>query len=304
MLHSTLAHHADLRVRVQEVQQLLAMCRMSILVFCIAMSSVAAVPTPQLWPALLKADLRQNRSGALANVTLCYDFAGGRNLNVIDNSAAPGGSVLYDNERANGSTYYYSRHPPGCKVIAMGVGLLRPDWLRGATYIGPGYGDTDCFTQGESPSNASVPFLTYCQSQADGLPRYWTFFDGARFDVDRWEPDATCSEAAFALPPTCFNKSLAPHAMACLMPREKGDLNPFCYQCANYSRAVAVHKGDPLQRSHVLVNGTCIGNGFTKFIHNDPIYRDVGLYRKPIVLQHLAAESGTSQHASSTRRPW
>ena len=35
----------------------------------------------------------------------------------------------------NGSTYYYT--PGGsCKVIDMGVGLLPPDWLKGADYKG------------------------------------------------------------------------------------------------------------------------------------------------------------------------
>ena len=48
------------------------------------------------------------------------------------------GSVLWDNERNNGSTYYYypEKSPPECSVINFPVGILRPDWLSGAKYKG------------------------------------------------------------------------------------------------------------------------------------------------------------------------
>lgn len=46
--------------------------------------------------------------------------------------------MLWDNERNNGSTYYYypESSPPECSVINFPVGILRPDWLSGAKYKG------------------------------------------------------------------------------------------------------------------------------------------------------------------------
>lgn len=46
--------------------------------------------------------------------------------------------MLWDNERNNGSTYYYypEKSPPECSVINFPVGILRPDWLSGAKYKG------------------------------------------------------------------------------------------------------------------------------------------------------------------------
>lgn len=76
--------------------------------------------------------LKQNRSGELADVDLYYDHPGGRNLNII----ASEDDVLWDNERNNGSTYYYHPSTQKCNVIQMPVGILKPDWLKGAKYEG------------------------------------------------------------------------------------------------------------------------------------------------------------------------
>ena len=70
----------------------------------------------------------QNRNGSLALTTLCYDYTRGHNLNVI---VSQDGSVLFDNEMTDGLTYYYGPDGENCKVIDMGVGLLRPDFLHG-----------------------------------------------------------------------------------------------------------------------------------------------------------------------------
>ena len=163
--------------------------------------------SPADWPVLFRAELRQNRSGALANTTLCYDWKGGRNLNIIRND---GGSTLMDNERANGSTYYYPPDGSTCKAIAMGVGILTPTWLHGARFVGSRTlrGEAcNCFTQGKAVPPATGPFLTYCARASDGLPLQWTFFDGAIFDVRTFVTNATCTEAEWQLPARCFSNS-------------------------------------------------------------------------------------------------
>lgn len=172
-------------------------------------------PIPRLWPSLLRAELKQNRNGSIANTTLCYDFAGGRNLNIIV-GVHPPSPPLYDNERENGTTYYY--HPSGgggdCKVIDMGVGILRPDWLSGAKFVSTETVNgvvSHCFTQGEAPRGLGRPFVTYCASESDGWPTRWTFFDGAIFDVASFQPGGTCAEAEYAIPGECFKSNSNPN---------------------------------------------------------------------------------------------
>ena len=66
---------------------------------------------------------------------------------------------------------------------------------------------------------------------------------------------------------------------ACLLPANH-DLNPFCYQCDNQTRAEEIHKIDVLAKEHVLASGACHEHNYSLFIHNDPIFKDVGLYRR------------------------
>ena len=63
-------------------------------------------------------------------------------------------------------------------------------------------------------------------------------------------------------------------------PHKSFELNPFCYDCNNDTYATYVLEHDPLARNHVKVNGSCTSNGFSKFVRNDPLYRDAKLYRK------------------------
>eukprot|EP00968_Pinguiococcus_pyrenoidosus_P004956 scaffold319_cov244-Pinguiococcus_pyrenoidosus.AAC.22 len=102
-------------------------------------------PATPVWPEVFHSQLVQNRSGNMAIVVgdqydcrrrslrgpasnsirvrglrhrkdLYYDWPGGRNLNVIVDAHDDLG-VLFDNERNNGSTYYYHPEHGDCKVI-------------------------------------------------------------------------------------------------------------------------------------------------------------------------------------------
>ena len=127
----------------------------------------------------------------LATTTLCYDYDAGHNLNVVR-----GGKILFDNEFANGSTYYYnvtSLQAPfaanvssSCKAIDMKVGLLKPSWLAGAVFsrsepATPHSSErVNCWRQGEAP-NSSSWFIDYCVDASSGLPHHWC--------VDKWMGD-------------------------------------------------------------------------------------------------------------------
>jgi hypothetical protein len=99
-------------------------------------------PDPPVWPDQFHATLLQNRSNDLALVSLFYDYKNGRNYNLITPQLMPQ-STLFDLEYSNGTTFYYfpNKSNKTCTSIAMGVGLLRPDWLNGSKYLGRAWVD-------------------------------------------------------------------------------------------------------------------------------------------------------------------
>lgn len=72
-------------------------------------------------------------TGSLSVVDLWYDFPNGRNLNLIQLQL---GSRIHDVEHTNGTSYYFDLEAGTCRVMKFPVGLLRPDFLSDATYVG------------------------------------------------------------------------------------------------------------------------------------------------------------------------
>ncbi|CAM9261668.1 unnamed protein product [Heterosigma akashiwo] len=160
-------------------------------------------PSPPVWAEQFHAVLFQKRGEELALVDLWYDFPNGRNLNIIQNQL---GSTLFDNERQNGSTYYYyGKDSDSCKVIDMGVGLLRPNWLSESKYHGEENIDGfSCYkwTHGEGEDNK--PFVTYWNDIQTGRPVKWVFFTGAVFEVMKYQENVTLPDEDWQIPPVCF----------------------------------------------------------------------------------------------------
>ncbi|QHO02264.1 hypothetical protein S245_045004 [Arachis hypogaea] len=92
---------------------------------------MAEEPLPATWPDQFHSVLFNNRSGSLHKVDLWYDWPNGRNFNIIQHQL---GVLTYDLEWDNG-TSYCTLHPfnTTCKVVHFDVGILRPNWLDGAT---------------------------------------------------------------------------------------------------------------------------------------------------------------------------
>lgn len=172
----------------------------------------AALPEATAWPPAFHAELAKFRDGQEGRTDLYYDWVGGRNLHVDHMQGQP---PFYDNERQNGSTYYY--HLGGsCKVIDMGVGLLPPNWLDGAHYNGTvslkdptGQTARTChvFQKGDAMGNFTGPFITYYEDVETHLPIKWTFFDGMSFDILAWHVNVSASEEDWQIPPACFKSS-------------------------------------------------------------------------------------------------
>eukprot|EP01134_Creolimax_fragrantissima_P007346 CFRG7346T1 len=177
-----------------------------------------STPKATAWADQVHATLLQNRSGVIANVHLYYDWINKRNLNVIND----GKSVLFDNERQNGSTYYYypmARNTSNdCTVIDMKVGILKPDYMFGGKYHGRfkiySYAQktevwADYWTQDGAGHH---PFIFYYHDVLRNVPVMWKFFDNATFDVLSWDASEDCMkgkqvEQLFQIPSYCFSST-------------------------------------------------------------------------------------------------
>ena len=82
-----------------------------------------------------------------------------------------------------------------------------------------------------------------------------------------------------------FNNQQSTHtksknaSYACLLPASH-DLNPFCYQCDNHTRAEEIHKLDAFAKEHVLASGACHEHNYSLYLFNDPIFKDVGIFKR------------------------
>ena len=162
------------------------------------------LPSYPVWPEQFHAQLFQNRSGRLAMVDLYYDWPGGRNMNLIHDQQ---GRILFDVEYNNRTSFYFTwgatRANDTCKVMHFPVGILTPQWMKGATYLGTASMDGHiCHVW------TKVNFITYYASVETGNPIAWRFWiDGAWFHVMTFEPGPfRLSEARWQAPPACFKK--------------------------------------------------------------------------------------------------
>ncbi|KAK4410695.1 hypothetical protein Sango_0142500 [Sesamum angolense] len=106
----------------------------------LSLFAAATDPVPTPWPLQFHSILFMNNTkGLLQVVDLWYDWPNGRNFNIIQNQL---GKKLYDLEWDNGTSYYYTLDAnKECKIRHFPVGILRPNWLDGATYLGQVYRD-------------------------------------------------------------------------------------------------------------------------------------------------------------------
>ncbi|KAH9623543.1 hypothetical protein KSS87_019951 [Heliosperma pusillum] len=93
-------------------------------------------PKPTTWPEQFHSVLVMNntKTKELQVVDLWYDWPNKRNLNLIQYQL---GKKLYDVEYDNHTSYYFTRDATReCRTVHFDVGILTPDWLHGATYLG------------------------------------------------------------------------------------------------------------------------------------------------------------------------
>jgi hypothetical protein len=145
---------------------------LSSLLLSAATPAPTQTPTPSPWPEQFHALLFINYSNDLSLVDLWYDWPRGRNFNIINPQLA--GPRLFDLEWNNGTTFLYTLEEPfSCRSAQLDVGVLRPNWLDGAQYLGRAQVDgflCDAWTK--------LDFIWYYQDVDTKRPVKWIFYTG------------------------------------------------------------------------------------------------------------------------------
>ncbi|MFS7897242.1 hypothetical protein Hanom_Chr00s007566g01738251 [Helianthus anomalus] len=133
--------------------------------------TTANEPTPTPWPHQFHSILMMNYSGTLEIIDLWYDWTNGRNFNIIQHQL---GNVLYDLEWNNGTSFFYTLDSDRqCSSAQLEVGILRPNWLDGANYVGQRtVNGFLCYVW------EKVDFITYYEDVASRRPVHWVFYTG------------------------------------------------------------------------------------------------------------------------------
>ncbi|RWW04113.1 hypothetical protein GW17_00032682 [Ensete ventricosum] len=156
-------------------------------------------PTPTPWPPQFHSLLYINYSGALSFVDLWYDWPNSRNFNIIQHQQ---GELLYDLEWGNGTSFYYTLDGNRrCRTVHFDVGILRPDWLDGATYLGREAVDGFLCDVWEK-----AQFIWYYEDVETRRPVHWLFYTGRSVHVMTFEVGAVLEDAKWQAPAYCFDK--------------------------------------------------------------------------------------------------
>ena len=166
-------------------------------------------PLPPVWPEVFHASIVQFRSNTSSLVDLFYDWKKGRNANLIRKQLDSG--VVYDLEYQNHTSFYFDRSRPekGCRTVKFPVGILTPDWLSGARYLGTStINGFDChgWAKGQGKPSASDDFVYYWARITDGVPVRWTFHVGEPMEMNvyRFEVGREFPEEEWQAPSWCF----------------------------------------------------------------------------------------------------
>ncbi|XP_058207759.1 uncharacterized protein At4g14100-like [Rhododendron vialii] len=177
---------------------LLAVLQLSVLTNAVSQPAEIEVPTPQPWPEQFHALLYMNLSKAQLQISnLYYDWPNRRNVNIFQKQL---GVLLYDIEWNNGTTFYYTLGENGtCMIMQFDVGILRPDFLDGADYLGTQVTDGFLCNVWEK-----VDFIWYYEDVLTKRPVRWDFYDGISTHVITFEIGELLQDSFTQAPAYCF----------------------------------------------------------------------------------------------------
>ncbi|MED6194190.1 hypothetical protein PIB30_026189 [Stylosanthes scabra] len=156
-------------------------------------------PVPADWPHQFHSVLFMNRTGTLQKIDLWYDWINGRNFNIIQEQLDD--VILYDLEWNNGTSFQYTLRPneAKCDVFQLEVGILRPNWLDGANYLGEERVDNfDCNVW------EKADFIVYYEHVVSKRPVKWIFYTGYTAHVMTFEVGAVLDDPNWQAPVYCF----------------------------------------------------------------------------------------------------
>ncbi|KAI3709143.1 hypothetical protein L2E82_38902 [Cichorium intybus] len=159
-------------------------------------------PKPTPWPEQFHALLYMNLTSTHLQLSdLWYDWPKGRNVNIFQKQL---GTVLYDIEWNNGTSFYYTLGADTeCQITDFGVGIPRPDFLDGARYLGRVVTDGFLCDLWEK-----VDFIWYYEDVVTKRPVRWDFYDGISSHVMTWEVGAVLPDSVVQAPAYCFTESV------------------------------------------------------------------------------------------------
>ncbi|XP_077250200.1 uncharacterized protein At4g14100-like [Tasmannia lanceolata] len=156
-------------------------------------------PTPSPWPLQFHALLYMNltSTGHLQITNLWYDWPKGRNFNIMQKQM---GELLHDLEWNNGTSFYYTVGAQGeCETMEFEVGIPRPNWVDGSTYLGQKYTDGFLCNVWEK-----LDFIWYYEDVSTKKPIRWDFYDGITTHVMTFEVGAVLEDSQWQAPAYCF----------------------------------------------------------------------------------------------------
>ncbi|KAK9676168.1 hypothetical protein RND81_11G059000 [Saponaria officinalis] len=157
---------------------------------------------PTVWPeqfhSLLVMSNAKTMEMQVAN--LWYDWPNKRNLHIIQYQL---GKKLYDAEYDNHTSFFFTRDDTReCRTAEVEVGILTPNWLHGATYLGQQQVD------GGFLCNVweKVEFIWYYEDVVSKRPVQWIFYTGRTVRVMSFEVGAVLEDSEWQAPVYCFDK--------------------------------------------------------------------------------------------------
>lgn len=135
-------------------------------------TSTADYTVPAPWPKQFHSVLFLNRSGNLRKTDFWYDWPNGRIFNIFQNQL---GILKYDLAWNNRTSFFYTVDPfnSTCEVLHFDVGVLPPNWLHGANYLGQQHSENFLCNVWEKDD-----FIWYYEDVVTRKPVKWIFHDG------------------------------------------------------------------------------------------------------------------------------
>mmetsp|Transcript_9999 Transcript_9999/g.15049 ORF Transcript_9999/g.15049 Transcript_9999/m.15049 type:complete len:196 (+) Transcript_9999:231-818(+) len=166
-------------------------------------------PSYPIWPDSFHGTLKEKQGDLLSDVDLYYNYPKGVNVNIIRKKTDLNGT-LWDIEWNNGTSYFFHPLTKDCQIIKFGVGILPPNWLEGATYLGIEEVDSfQCNKWQKGDSDVpGMPFITYWDDVETRKPFQYQFFSGSLLKFVDFEPISEEEEKmVFQVPDYCFSGS-------------------------------------------------------------------------------------------------